>query len=237
MSEWKLKRFWTETAVREADGGYCVTLDGRSLRTPAKAPQVMPSRALAEAVAAEWAAQTDEVRPDTMPLTRTVNSAIDKLSLQHDEVAALLAAYGETDHICYRATGPDPLVARQAAAWDPLLDWAEAALGARLVVVSGVIPAPQDPAALERLAARTRAFDPFELAAFHDLVTLSGSLVLAFAAVENVSDPETIWAISRIDEAWQAEQWGEDEEAAEHAALKKQAFLDAMRVFSLLRQD
>lgn len=236
MSEWKPKRFWKEAAVAEAEGGYTVTLDGRAVRTPAKAPLLLPSRALAEAVAAEWDAQQDEVRPETMPFTRTANSAIDKVMVQHTEVADLLSAYGETDLLCYRAEGPDELVHRQQAAWDPLLDWAEEALGARLAPVTGVIPSPQEPAALAALAARVRGFDAFRLAAFHDLVSLSGSLVLAFAATEAIHNAETIWDLSRIDESWQAEQWGEDEEALEHTALKKQAFLDAMLFFSLLGQ-
>lgn len=236
MSDWKPKRFWTETAVVEAEGGYTLSLDGRSVRTPSKVPLVMPTRALAEAVAAEWDAQEGEVRPESMPLTRTINSAIDKVALQHDEVAELLAAYGETDLICYRATAPDELVQRQAEAWDPLLDWAESALEARLVAVSGVVPVEQDKSALERLARRTQAFGPLDLAAFHELVTLTGSLVLAFAAIECVHDGETIWEISRIDERWQEELWGVDDDAAAHTALKKRAFLDSLRIFSLLRE-
>lgn len=237
MSAWKPKRFWTETAVTEAEGGgYTITLDGRPVRTPAKAPMVLPTRALAEAVAEEWEAQQDELRPETMPLTRTANSAIDKVSAQHDEVAALLAAYAETDLLCHRAEGPAPLIERQAQVWDPLLDWADKALGARLVPATGVMPVVQDARALANLADRVRAFDAYRLAAFHDLVSLSGSLVLAFAVVEIVHDPETIWEASRIDESWQAEQWGEDEDAAEQTMLKKQAFLDAMRFFSLLDQ-
>lgn len=235
MSTWKPKRFWTETAVTETEGGYTIALDGRPVRTPAKAPLVLPTRALADAVAAEWAAQVDEVRPETMPLTRTANSAIDKVAAQHDEVASLVAAYGETDLLCYRAEAPRELVDRQAAAWDPILDWASDTLGARLVTVSGVIPTAQDHRALDRLAARVKDFDAFQLAAFHDLVSLTGSLVLALAATESVRDAEVIWEHSRIDESWQIERWGEDEEAAEHTALKKQAFLDALRFFSLLR--
>lgn len=233
---WRPKRFWSETSVEPADGGFSILLDGRPVRTPRKALFVLPTRALAEAVAAEWDAQEGEVRPETMPLTRSANSAIDKLSVQREEVADLLAAYGETDLLCYRAEGPEGLVARQAEAWDPLLDWAAEALGARLKPVTGLIPAPQDPAALDALAERARAFDPFALAAFHDLVTLSGSLVLALAVTEGRHDPETAWLLSRIDETWQAEMWGHDEEAAEHESLKKRAFLDAARLFSLLRK-
>lgn len=234
---WKPKRFWTETRVEPAEGGYTVVLDTRPIRTPAKAPMVVPTRALAEAIAAEWAAQEEEVDPSTMPATRTANSAIDKLTVQFDEVANLLAAYGETDLLCYRAEAPEGLVQRQNEAWDPLLDWAAEALGARLTPVTGLIPTPQDTAALDRLAAHTRRFDPFALAAFHDLVTLTGSLVLALAVTEGRRDPEEIWHLSRIDETWQEEQWGVDAEAADHTALKKQAFLDAAHFFSLLARN
>lgn len=235
MSGWAPKRFWKEARAAEAGAGWTVTLDGRPVRTPAKAAFEVPTRALAEACAAEWAAQGEVVRPETMPLTRTANSAIDKVRVQHAEVAALVAAYGETDLLCYRAAGPEALVARQAAAWDPLLDWAAAALGARLTPVAGVMHQPQDPEALARLAAATVALDAFELAAFHDLVALSGSLVIGFAAATGARGAEELWADSRIDETWQAEQWGEDEEAAAHAVLKRQAFLDAAHFFLLLR--
>lgn len=237
MSQWAAKRFWTETSVAEAEGGWTVMLDTRTLRTPAKATLVVPTRAYAEAVAAEWAAQEGVIRPETMPLTRSANAAIDKVAAQHDEVAGLIAAYGETDLLCYRADGPAALARRQTDAWDPLLDWVADSYGARLVPVSGVMPEPQDDVALAHLAAATHAFDPFELAAFHDLVSLSGSLVLGFAAVAGYGAPEALWEISRIDETWQAEQWGEDEEAAEHAALKRQAFLTAAHIYSLLQRD
>lgn len=239
MSEWALKRFWTETGVAAAgaDGRWTVTLDGRPLRTPAKRPFAVPTRAYAEAVAAEWEAQSGKVHPETMPLTRSANAAIDKVADQFDEVAALVAAYGETDLLCYRAEAPEALVRRQAEAWDPLLDWAETALGVRLVATAGVIHRPQEPAALGRLAEATRAFTPYELAAFHDLVALSGSLVIGFAAARGAEPAAALWTVSRVDEDWQAEQWGADEEAVAQTALKKQAFLDAARIFSLLARD
>ena len=234
MTGWAAKRFWDETKVTPAEDGFTVTLDDRPLRTPQKAALVLPTKALAEAVAAEWAAQEGEIRPETMPFTRTANSAIDKVAVQHDEVADLLAAYGETDLVCYRAEGPEGLVARQAEAWDPVMEWAAQALGVRLQPVTGIIPAPQDPAALDHLSALTHAFGPFELAAFHDLVSLTGSLLLGFAAVQGAKTPEELWQISRIDEQWQEDQWGADEEATEHSLLKKQAFLHAARFYSLL---
>jgi chaperone required for assembly of F1-ATPase len=236
MSGWKAKRFWKETAVEPVGGGFTVTLDGRPVRTPAKAPFVLPTRAMAEAAAAEWEAQEGEIRPETMPVTRMANSAIDTVADSHAEVVAIVAAYGETDLTCYRAEAPAELVALQAAGWDPLLDWAEAALDARLRPVAGVMHLTQEAAVLERLAAEVAAFDPFALAAFHDLVALSGSLVIGFAAARGHMEAEALWALSRLDEDWQAEQWGLDEEAAEHAALKRKAFLDAAHIFRLARR-
>jgi len=235
MSTWAAKRFWKETTAIETEGGWTVQLDGRGVRTPAKAPLVVPTRAMAEAIAAEWDAQEGKVDPTSMPVTRSANAAIDKVAHQFDEVAEMLAAYGDSDLLCYRATSPQALIDRQAERWDPLLDWAAGHLGARLTPVSGVIHAPQDASALANLAMRVAAFTPFELAAFHDLVSISGSLVLGFAATEGHLAAADLWNLSRLDEDWQEEQWGEDEEASAQAALKKQAFEHAMRFFSMCR--
>ena len=236
MSEWALKRFWEKTDVAEADGGFTVTLDGRSVRTPAKALLALPTVTLAEAVAAEWAAQQEQVDPQKMPVTRMANSAIDKVTPQHGEVARLLADYGDSDLLCYRADAPEGLVARQTAAWDPYLDWAAEALGARLVPLAGVMHTPQNPNALARLHDLTAALPPFELAAFHDLVSLTGSLILGFAAADDATAAERIWDVSRVDELWQIEQWGEDEEAEKTAMLKKTAFLEASTFLQAARR-
>ena len=233
MSGWAAKRFWKEATVEPEAGGFGVRLDGRAVKTPAKAPLVLPTRALAEAVAAEWDAQDEKIDPATMPFTRAANAAIDKVALQFDEVAGLIAAYGETALLCYRADGPESLVSRQAEAWDPLLDWAEAALGARLTATAGVMHIAQPEPALDALRARVRSLDPFALTALHDLVGLSGSLIIGFAALENWSDADTLWHLSRIDETWQEEQWGADDEATELAARKKQEFLQALRFYTL----
>lgn len=235
MSEWAMRRFWTRAEVAAAEGGFTVTLDGRSVKTPAKALLVVPTEALAHEIAAEWAAQTERVDPSTMPHTRMSNSAIDKVSATRDDVADMLAAYGDSDLLCYRADHPDELVARQNAAWDPLLDWAAEALGARLEPRTGVIHAAQNPAALAALSEKVHALSDFELAAFHDLVALSGSLILAFATITERCSPEDAWEVSRIDETWQAEQWGEDEEAREIMLLKRAAFLHADRVYRLVQ--
>ena len=237
MSEWKPRVFWAEARAVPAEGGFTVTLDGRPVRTPAKAALAVPSEPLAQALAAEWAAQQEVVDPATMPLTRTANSAIDKVSVQHAEVAEMLSAYGDADLLCYRAESPAELVARQQAEWDPVLDWAATELGARLEPRQGILHAPQDPAALANLRARVHALTPFQLAAFHDLVAISGSLVLGFASFLTNWTGERLWEISRLDETWQEEQWGVDDEAREVASQKKAAFDDARRFLSLLAQE
>lgn len=235
MSEWKAKRFWKAAAVVEVDAGYTVELDGRGVKTPAKQPMRVPTHAMAAAIAQEWDAQIDIINPNTMPVTKTANAAIDKVTVQHAEVADMLAAYGDSDLLCYRADTPEELVERQNQQWNPMLDWAEDALGARLYPRTGVIHAPQDPAAVARLRHRTHALDAYELAAFHDLVSLSGSLVLGFAAAMNARPAEELWTISRLDELWQEEQWGEDEDATALALIKRDAFLHAKRMFDLLQ--
>lgn len=234
--EWAPKRFWTDATVEAEEGAYGVRLDGRPVRTPSKSPLTLPTRALAEALAAEFAAQGEKIDPRTMPMTRTANSAIDKVVPQQAEVVAHLAGYGETDLLCYRADGPDELVRRQAEAWDPWLDWLDSSHNARLVTVQGVIPVDQDPAALAKLRAEVLKLTVFELAAFHDLVSLPGSLVLALAVTKGHANPAEIWETSRIDECWQIEQWGEDEEAERVNALKKLAFSDSAQFFELARQ-
>lgn len=233
MSEWAAKRFWTAAEATDTGDGHGIALDGRAVRTPAKAPLVVPTRALARAVAAEWDAVEERIDPSAMPMTRASNAAIDKVAHQHAAVADAIAAYGETDLLCYRADSPQELVLRQAEEWDPLLDWAETALGARLRPVAGVMPVQQDAAALRALGARVHAQDVFALTALYDLTALSGSLVIGLAALEGAQDLDTLWKTSRLDEAWQAELWGADAEAEAEAAIKRAAFLNAGEFFLL----
>lgn len=233
MSVWTPKRFWTTAAVVPTEGGFTVQLDGKPVRTPLKAPLILPTEALAQEIAAEWQAVEGKVNPATMPFTRMANSAIDKVAAQFDAVADMLADYGGSDLICYRAQHPEALQQRQAQAWDPLLDWASTALGAQLRATAGVMPRPQPEASLQALRRPVHALTPFQLAAFHDLVALSGSLVIALAVTRGRLDAETAWDTSRIDESWQIAEWGEDEEAAEIAALKRADFLRADRFFAL----
>lgn len=236
MSEWKARRFWTEAGIREAEGGgWEVTLDGKPLRTPGKLPLLLPTEALAQAVAAEWAAQGDVIAPLTMPLTRAVNSAVERVGPGRAAVAAMLCEYGAADLLCYRAEAPQVLAARQAAAWDPLLDWAAEDAGARLIPTAGVVHVQQPANALAQLEARVAALDAFALTALHDLVTLPGSLVLGLAVLSGRIDAAEAHRLSRLDEEFQAEQWGRDAEADAAAEGRREAMAVAERLFRLSR--
>jgi chaperone required for assembly of F1-ATPase len=233
VNTWAARRFWTTATVVPADGGFTIHLDGRPVRTPMKAPLVLPTEGLAQAVAAEWQAVEGKVDPGRMPFTRTANSAIDKVAPQFVAVADMLAEYGGSDLLCYRAEGPADLVARQTLAWDPILHWAATALSAPLTATHGVMHRRQPEASLAALSAAVHALTPFQLAAFYDLVAMSGSLVLALAVARGRLAADEAWGLGRIDESWQIEQWGEDEEAAEIAALKHADFLQADRFLAL----
>ncbi len=235
MSEWKARRFWKAAGVRPEGEGWTVYLDERPLRTPGKQALILPTKALAEALAVEWDAQEDVINPETMPLTRAANSAIEKVGPQFEAVADMLGEYGGTDLLCYRAEGPAELVARQAAGWDPLIDWSRAHLDAPLIVTQGVIPVAQDDAALARLRARLAALDVFGLTAIHDLVTLPGSLVLGLAVIDGRLSAAEAHDLARIDEDYQSAQWGRDEDADEAAAARLVAMQVAERLWHLSR--
>jgi chaperone required for assembly of F1-ATPase len=220
MGGWKAKRFWKTATVQECPGGFEVRLDGRAVKTPAKAALILPTGALAQAVAAEWDTQTGEVRPATMPMTRYANSAIDKVSHQFDEVVEIVAAYGGSDLICYRAPGPEALTQRQAAGWDPLLDWSAQVLGAPLVATVGIVPVDQPAHSLAQLRALAAGQSAFHLAGLHDLVAITGSLIIGLGVQRGHLNAEAGFAASRIDERYQAEVWGRDEAAAEIEARK-----------------
>lgn len=230
-----MKRFWKVTATAPAEGGFEVRLDDKPIRTPGKAPLILPTAALAEAMAAEWEAQREHVDPTAMPVTRAANTAIDRVAPAPGRVVDEIAGYGETDLLCYRAPHPAGLAARQTALWDPLLDWAAETYGARLVPSEGVIYAPQDAAAIARLRAPLEAADAWSLTAMHELVSISGSLVLALATVEGRLAPADAWTASRVDEDWNIAEWGEDAEAAAQAARREAAYHNAARILTLLR--
>jgi len=230
-----MKRFYREARVRPGESGGEVLLDERPVKTPARAPLALPTEALARAVAAEWNAQGEEVRPRTMPLTGLANAAIDRAAPDPEAFAATLAQYGETDLLCYRAESPAALVARQAAAWDPILGWAQRRFDVNFEVTQGIVHRPQPPNTIAQLSQAVAARDAFELAALSPLVTISGSLVIALALAEEAIDLETAWAAATLDEAWQAERWGEDEEAAARIEARRTEFEAAERFLRLLR--
>lgn len=234
MSDWKAKRFWTHVGVEKDGQGYVVTLDKRRVQTPAKRALVLPSRRLAERIAQEWDAQDEQIVPLSMPFTRAANSAIDRVTPHRAEVAALIADYGASDLVCYRADSPDELVARQAAAWDPILDWLAATFEVRLVTTAGLQFVAQPDAAIQILRAEVDRMTPFQLTALHDLVGLSGSLAIGLAATRDAFDIDTLWAASRIDESWQIAQWGADDEAEALARSKHADFLRAHELFNMI---
>ena len=233
MTEWKLKRFWTEASVSETEGGYAVLLDGRGVKTPAKTSLVVPTVELARAIADEWDAQEGTIDPTSMPFTRSANAAIDKVTHQFDEVVNLLAEYGETDLLCYRADSPIELTQRQAQAWDPLLSWAKDTLGADLSPANGVMFVEQPARSLNHLKTVLLDQSAFQLTATYDLISISGSLILGLAVCKGKISAQEAWDLSRIDEIWQIEQWGEDEEATEVAEIKANSMRHAGQFFAI----
>ncbi len=231
------KRFWTDVTVAPAEGGFAIHLDGRPVRTPAKSLFLAPVEAVAEAAAEEWRTQGEDLRPETMPVTRAVNSSIDRVAPQIEEVRAIVADYGGSDLLCYRAAGPADLNRRQSEHWDPPLAWAETAYGARLILAEGVMHVDQPGAAVQALTTAVSGYGPLDLTALHDLVAISGSLVLGLSVAEGAMTADAAWTACRVDEDWQIELWGEDAEAAEAAAHKRAAFLEAARLIDLLRED
>lgn len=228
------RRFWTEVQVVPEEDGFGLRLDGRPLNTPAQAPLRAPTAALAEAIAQEWRAVTDQLRVEGLPFTRAANVAIDRIAPAPEPVVAAIAAFGEADLLCYRAIGPEGLRERQAEGWDPLLVWSAKALGAPLIAVSGVMHQAQPPGSLAALRAAVAAHGAFALTALHELVTLSGSLVLGLAVSRGALAPEAAWDLSRIDERWQAELWGEDAEAAAAVARRRADFMRAAQLLEML---
>jgi len=229
-----VKRFWKEVSVEPIDGGFTIALDGRRVKTPARAELVVPARALADAIAEEWRTVEGEIDPRAMPLTGLANAAIDRIAPDKEAFARGLAAYGESDLLCYRADRPPRLVERQATLWDPILAWCRRRYDADFEVASGIVHRPQPKATVDRLAHAVLARSPFDLAALSPLVTISGSLVIALALVEDGIDLDTAWAAASLEEQWQAEQWGEDAEAARALAARRAEFEAAYRFLTLL---
>lgn len=233
MSEWAAKRFWKAVEIAKIDKGFGIMLDGRPVKTPLKATLCVPNAALADRVKTEWEAVDKTIDPRQMPFTRSVNAALDKVSAQHAEVADLIADYADADLLCYRAETPAELVARQAELWDPMIAWLNDIHSQKLVVNSGIMHKPQPLNTIAFLRQWTHDLGDFQLTAFHDLVSLSGSFVLGMATAQGEFDAAEIWEISRCDENWQVEQWGADDEAESVSLLKRRSFLHAAEFFTL----
>ncbi|MGO4871129.1 MAG: ATP12 family chaperone protein [Roseiarcus sp.] len=227
-----IKRFFREASVGEAEGGsFALLLDGRRARTPAKRPLILPTRALAELVAEEWAGQGETIDPAAMPLTRLANSAIDGVAAAIEATRAEIAGYAGADLMCYRAEAPEALVAAEAAAFDPVLDWAGEALGAKFLVGVGVVHVRQPESALLSVRAALDAVEsPFALAALHVMTSLTGSVLLALAVARGSLSAEEAWRIAHVAEDFQIASWGEDEEAKARRAARRRDFEAAGRV-------
>ncbi len=222
-----MKRFWKNVAVEQADGGWRVTLDGRPIKTQGGAPQIVPTEALAELLAAEWRAQGEEIDPAAFPARDIADYAIDMVAPDPAAIAAKLMRYGETDTLCYRADPDEPLHKRQWAEWEPVVTAFEAREDVRMERVSGIVHKPQPAATLARLEARLAALDPFTLAALEVLTSLSASLTIGLSSIEPDADLEALWNAAELEEAWQVELWGSDWEAEERRQRRRADFLRA----------
>ncbi len=228
------RKFYEAAGIEERDGAFHLTLDGRTAKTPARRPLAVPTRALGEALAAEWQGQGDVIDPVSMPVTRLVNSAIDGVAPRHADVAADIAKFAQSDLVCYRAAEPDRLVKAQADAWDPVLQWASDAHDARFVLSEGVMHVAQPAPAIDAIRAAIEAIEsPFALAALHVMTTLTGSALIALAHAAGRLDADESWRAAHVDELFQEKVWGEDDEAMARRRAREAAFKAASEVFRL----
>jgi len=233
MSEWKPKRFWKNVHVASLEAGYFIKLDEKILKTPAKKQMVLPTETLAEKVASEWDQQVEEIDPTTMPFTKSANAALDKVSEQFEEVCSLLGEYGDTDLLYYRADSPPELQKRQKTGWDPIVKWAENTFKVQINCGTGIVYIPQNEKLFSETRKKINNLSIFELTALYDMVSITGSLILGLAIINGRLSAEEAYQLSRIDEQWQLEQWGEDEEAQVASNLKNMAILHSEEFFAL----
>jgi len=223
------KRFYAQAAIVEAEGGFGITLDGKPVRTPSGGPLLAPTREIADGMAAEWNAQVEIINPLTMPLTRFANSVGEGVIGRVDAVTEDIAKYLGSDLLFYRAAHPEALVAREAALWDPVLFWAANTLGAHFILAEGVVHVRQPDSAISAGRAALPQ-DPWSVAALHVVTTLTGSALLALALAHGLLDPDEVWAAAHVDEDWNSEQWGIDEEVAARRAARLVDFRAAAAV-------
>ena len=229
-----MKRFWKEAEVVEAGEGFGIALDGRRVKAPGRADLVVPTQALADAIAAEWRECGETVDPRAMPLTGLANAAIERVAPDRQAFAAGLARYAESDLTCYRAEGPAALVARQAESWDALLAWARRRYDVDFACVTGVMHVPQPEETVRKLGHTVAMLDDFRLAGLSPLVTIGGSLVAALAVLEEMMPAGDAWEAVSLDDRWQLEQWGDDAEARAALDARRHDFLAAARFLGLL---
>lgn len=236
------KRFYKEVTLADTDGGVAVHLDGRAVRTPGRAPVILPTPAAAQLVADEYAAQGEEINPVSMPATRLVNTAIDGVAREPEAVLEDILRFASSDLLCYRADTPQKLIDRQNEAWDPVLDWAAAALQARFALAEGVIHVKQSPAAIQALRIHLGhrlgdepAVLALRLAALHLMTSLTGSALLALAVEAGETDAAQAWRAAHIDEDWQIEHWGQDAEALARRNARHRDFTAAVQMLESLR--
>jgi chaperone required for assembly of F1-ATPase len=231
------KRFYKSVSVEKGEGGFEILLDGRPVRTPKKLALAVPTRALVDAIAAEWAAQGAHIDPATMPLSKLAITTLDGVAGHMAEVASDIVKFAGSDLLLYRAAGPEALVNLQADAWDPVLRWAETEFGACFALAKGVMPVNQSPEALERIAAAVAPYDAMALAALHVMTTLTGSALLALAHAKGRLSADAAWAAAHVDEDWQISRWGIDVEAAERREKRLREMQAASRFLALLAAE
>lgn len=230
-----MKRFYKQVSVAERNGAWHVTLDGRALKTVGGQPQLVPTKALAEALGAEWAAQGDEIDPASFVLRDMADYALDVVGRERDEAIASLLPYAETDTLCYRADPEDALFERQNEVWEPVLTAVEARHGVRMQRISGIMHKPQPPESLATLRARIEAMDAFTLAALRNMASLAASLLIALEALEPEADIAALWAAASLEEEWQADLWGRDWEAEERREKRAKAFALSAEFVGMVR--
>ena len=229
------KRFYKDVTAVETEDGFTIRLDGASVRTPAKKMLLVPTAALAEIIADEWRAQAEVIDPASMPVTRLVNSALDGVASNPDVTFNDILSFAGTDMLCYRAEGPERLVERQQAQWDPILSWAAETLGARFILAEGVMHQAQPEAAIAAFGRALAAFKaPLPLASLHVMTALTGSALLPLAFALRRISVEEAWTLAHLDEDWQIELWGADEEAAHRRAHRWQDMAAAANTFDAL---
>lgn len=219
------RRFYSDAKVERSHDGWQLLLDGKPAKTPRRLPLAVADQTIAEAIAAEWSAQAEVIDPAHMPLTRLTNAALDGVADDPDAVRAEIVRYAGTDLICYRAASPAELAERQARHWDPLVDWAANALSARLTVGAGIVHVTQADSTLDKVADAVALIpSPLPLAALSTITTLGGSAIIALALAHRTLTEDQAWAAAHVDEHYQAEVWGADDEATERHLYRRKEF-------------